>query len=60
ILPAALEKFELAPVVDRAIILRAYVPNLRTDVIAPLKKAGYAREEIARLGGSMIAQKAKS
>ena len=52
ILPARLGSVEIAPGETPCQMLRAYVPDLRADVIAPLIHAGYREKEIARLGGA--------
>jgi len=49
ILPAALQQVTLIPD-GIAYVLVAYVPDLATDVVAPLRAAGYEDEEIATLG----------
>jgi mannose-6-phosphate isomerase len=51
LLPARIGPFEIAPIELPCHLLRAYVPNLRQDVIVPLKRAGYRDKEIADLGG---------
>lgn len=55
VLPAQLGHVEIAPIETPCRFLRAYVPDLRKDVIAPLLRAGYRENEIARLGGSPVA-----
>ncbi len=49
VLPAALGSYRLE-VSDGGRVLRATVPDLRQDVIAPLLAAGYALEDVALLG----------
>ena len=50
LLPASLGPVTLEPSGDCA-LLKAYVPDLARDVIAPLRKAGFSDEVIAGLGG---------
>ncbi len=52
LIPAQLETFEIAPIAPCQ-ILRAYIPDLRHDLIEPLQRAGYRPGEIARLGGDL-------
>jgi len=52
LIPAQLETFEITPIAPCQ-ILRAYIPDLRHDLIEPLKGAGYSPGEIARLGGDL-------
>jgi mannose-6-phosphate isomerase len=49
ILPAALGEARLSPERE-ATLVACYVPDLRRDVIAPLREAGYSDEEIRVLG----------
>lgn len=49
VLPAALGSYRLE-VSDGGRVLRATVPDLQQDVIAPLVAAGYALEDVALLG----------
>ncbi len=49
ILPAAIGEARLAPE-GEATLAACYVPDLRRDVIAPLREAGYSDEEIRALG----------
>ena len=51
LLPAQLGAYMLAPIMGEFQLLRSYVPDLRADVIAPLRAAGYADAQIAQLGG---------
>jgi mannose-6-phosphate isomerase len=51
LLPARLGTFGIAPA-PSCKILRAYTPDLRSDVIEPLLRAGYRATDIARLGGA--------
>ncbi len=53
VLPARLGSVEIAPSELPCKILRAYVPDLRGEVIAPLTRAGYREKEIAGLGGAL-------
>ncbi len=52
LLPAAMEAYRLAPAQLPCTLLKAYVPDLQADVIAPLRAAGYDAAAIAQLGGS--------
>ena len=48
--PAALGDFTLEP--DSALtLLRSYRPDLETDVVRPLRQAGYSRTEIEQAAG---------
>lgn len=51
LLPACLAHYALAPTTAPSKLLCAYVPDLRRDVIEPLRRANYRDDEIARLGG---------
>jgi mannose-6-phosphate isomerase len=51
LLPADLGSVTLAPVGGPCALLKAYVPDLRADVIRPLREAGIADGVIAALGG---------
>lgn len=53
VLPARLGSVEIAPNELPCKILRAYVPDLREEVIAPLVRAGYREKEIASLGSAL-------
>ncbi len=53
LLPARLGAYGISPSSQPCKILRAYVPDLEADVVAPLKRAGYDAASIARLGGSL-------
>ncbi len=53
LIPAGLEMYALAPMGALTELLRAYVPDLRRDVVEPLKAAGNDEAAIARLGGSV-------
>jgi mannose-6-phosphate isomerase len=50
ILPAALGDWQLKPSCP-VTVLRAFVPDLAEDVVAPLKKAGFHPDQIALLSG---------
>ncbi len=52
LLPARMGTFGISPTTMPCQILRAYVPDLRADVIEPLTRAGYHKEDIGRLGGA--------
>src|SRR5215212_8932304 len=49
VLPAAIGEVRLVPE-GEASLVACYVPDLRRDVVEPLKKAGYSEEEIRGLG----------
>ncbi len=51
LLPADLGSVTLEPVNGPCALLKAYVPDLRANVIRPLREAGIADEAIAALGG---------
>ena len=51
ILPAAIGEVRIVPgAAGEASLVACYVPDLRRDVIAPLREAGYSDEEIRALG----------
>jgi len=50
ILPASIGEVSVAPTKGEASLVTCYVPDLRRDVIEPLREAGYAEEEIRGLG----------
>ncbi len=52
VLPARLGAYAIAPMDAPARFLQMYVPDLKRDVVEPLKKVGFSAAEIARLGGS--------
>lgn len=54
LLPARLDDFGIVPITTPCQILRAYIPDLRADVIEPLKRAGHSPNTIARLGGASL------
>ncbi len=51
LLPACLGSVHLVPMGDAAHILKAYVPDLRRDVVMPLRASGVPDEHILGLGG---------
>ena len=51
LLPARMGSYRLTPERLPCTLLKAYVPDLRRDVVAPLRAAGYVDESIALLGG---------
>jgi mannose-6-phosphate isomerase len=51
ILPAQMGAFDITPSTTLCQILRAYIPDLRQDVIEPLFREGHTPTDIARLGG---------
>jgi len=55
-IPAALGAYRVAPLSAACELLCAYVPDLAADVVAPLRAAGYADAQIARLGGAIPKQ----
>jgi hypothetical protein len=50
LVPACLRSVSLAPD-GKSSLLKAYVPDLKTDIVAPLRKAGVSDDRIALLGG---------
>ena len=52
VLPARLGAYAISPP-KTCKMLRAFVPDLRADVVAPLLRAGYDSVTIARLGGAI-------
>ena len=54
LIPARLSAYSIATK-SHCEFLRACVPDLKRDVIAPLARAGHAPEKIARLGGAIAA-----
>ena len=52
VLPARLGAYAIAPP-QSCKMLRAFVPDLRADVVAPLRQAGYDAATITRLGGAI-------
>ncbi|MFH4094680.1 hypothetical protein WAI78_20730, partial [Acinetobacter baumannii] len=49
LLPAAIGEVRVVPE-GQASLVACYVPELRRDVIGPLREAGYTDEEISGLG----------
>ena len=52
VLPARLGAYAISPVTTCK-VLRAFVPNLKEDVVYPLARAGYDVAAIAQLGGAI-------
>lgn len=52
LVPAAVEVFSIAPS-PSCKILRAFLPDLRRDVVLPLLRAGVRADDLTRLGGAM-------
>ncbi len=52
VLPARLGAYSISPVTPCK-ILRAFVPDLKQEIVAPLRKAGYDAATVVRLGGSI-------
>ena len=50
VLPAALGEMRVLPNGGEASLVACYVPDLRVDVVGPLREAGHADGEIAALG----------
>ncbi len=50
LLPAAIGDVDVVPVGDAADVIACYIPDLETDIIAPLRAAGHSNEQIAALG----------
>ena len=50
ILPAAIGEVQVLPRGGEASVVACYVPDLRRDVVEPLREAGYSDEEIRDLG----------
>ena len=53
LVPAALERYGIVPLGAECRLLRMYVPALRSDVIEPLRRAGFEDARIAKLGGPL-------
>lgn len=51
LLPASLGTYEIA---SAGLVLRAYVPDLQRQVIAPARAAGWGRHDVAQLGGEEL------
>ena len=49
-LPAKAGKYAIEPQSETALI-KAYLPDLKQDIVTPLKEAGFSNKEIASLGG---------
>lgn len=52
LVPAAIDAFPIGPF-SSSKILRAFIPDLRRDVVLPLLRAGFQADEIVRLGGAL-------
>jgi mannose-6-phosphate isomerase len=50
IVPAVLGEVEVVPTAESADLIVCYVPDLRRDIVDPLRAAGHADEAIAELG----------
>ncbi|TMC56737.1 MAG: mannose-6-phosphate isomerase [Chloroflexi bacterium] len=55
LLPARLQSYRLRPAQQPCVLLKAYVPALRADVVAPLRAAGHPDASIQQLGGADVA-----
>jgi mannose-6-phosphate isomerase len=53
IVPAALGEFTIVPD-NRTVLVACYVPDLRRDVVGPLREAGHADEAIRALGEVLV------
>lgn len=51
IIPAIADEYAVTPMRKPCVILRAYVPDIRQDVIEPLRAAGLTNAQIVNLGG---------
>lgn len=54
LLPAILGDYEVRPVGEQAVVVKAYVPDLREDVVAPLRQQGVSDADILQLGGDLL------
>ena len=52
LLPARLQSYRLRPAQQPCVLLKAYVPDLRGDVVASLRAAGHPDASIQQLGGA--------
>jgi mannose-6-phosphate isomerase len=50
LIPAAIDGWSVSPYLGEGSVVVSYVPDLETEVIAPLRAAGYTDEQIASLG----------
>ncbi len=50
IIPAAMGEFRIEPA-RKMELLKSWVPNLKTDIVAPLRDAGFPEHRITALGG---------
>lgn len=55
LLPARLGVYAISPTTKQCKMLKAYIPDLKEDVVGPLARAGHSAASIARLGGSLPA-----
>jgi mannose-6-phosphate isomerase len=51
VVPAGLGEYEVAPVGDSAEVIRAFVPDLARDIVAPLAARELSRDAILAVGG---------
>jgi mannose-6-phosphate isomerase len=54
LIPAAIDGWSVAPYLGEGDVIVSYVPNLESEIIAPLRAAGYTDEQIASLGDVFI------
>lgn len=51
LIPACLSEISLTPSNGGAKLLKSYIPNLKEDIVKPLRKQGFSESKIAHLGG---------
>jgi len=54
LVPACIERYNIDPVSPLFTLIKAYVPDLQSDVIEPLLARGIAPAQIAQLGGDAL------
>jgi len=56
LIPAAIDGWSLSPYLAPGEVIVSYVPDLETEIIAPLRAAGHSDEKIAALGEVFVAE----
>lgn len=54
LVPASLGSYAIQPNSDTLTVIKAYVPDLRQDIVRPLQQRGIANSVIAQLGGDVL------
>ena len=50
LVPAELSQYQILPLEKRYTVMKAYIPDLRADIVSPLLAAGVPKSEVVQLG----------